>query len=253
MLPDTYSIQTWVWDAKTKLGLLEGGNREGGWRLTENGAKWIDSNPEIVSYVRAAVLDESEYSGAPAPQLVLLSLIPGRAIARPWLVVDVFRRFPASFGVAPDRHWPDAAIVDDAVSAAVDANWIVVGPQGLALTAAGAETRAATERALVLHQDGSTSRRRSIASQYVEKVEATAAYRTYLDTGDADAGAEVELYRLIRCPPNAGTALVVASIAELLENLARAGRSDLEQFIRLWARRSIPEVNASRVISGGDR
>lgn len=247
LLLDTYSIQTWVWDAKTKLGFLDGGNREGGWRVTTAGAQWLDENQAIVEYVRNLLLDESAYAAVPKSDLILVCLAPGRATARPGLVVEAFRRFPASFGLTPTRVWPDAALIDRAVEAAERAGWLTVSGSDLSLTESGASHLTATEQAIDFKRGVTRARHRSLAAQYGTRVENTKAYRTYLDTGDQDAGTDVELYQLIQCPPNAGPALIQASLAEVLENLTRADRPDLKSFVQRWAQRSLPDDVRARL------
>ncbi len=246
LLLDTYSIQTWVWDAKTKLGFLDGGNREGGWRVTPDGAKWLDQNPAIVEYVRNLLLDESAYVAVPNSELVLVCLSPGRATARPGLVVEAFRRFPASFGMAPTRVWPDAAVIDESVKAAEAAGWLAVNGNDLSLTEWGASHLNEIEQTIDSKREVVRVRRRSLAAQYGARVERTKAFRTYLDTGDLDAGTDVELYQLIQCPPNAGLSLIEASLAEVLDNLTRADRPDLRSYVQRWAQRSLPEAVRAR-------
>jgi len=250
LLPDTYSIQTWVWDAKTKLGFLEGGSREGGWRLTERGSRWLDQNPEITDNVRAALLDEVDYTSMSARALLLTCLTDDRPKTRAWMVIEAFRRFPAVFGLAPDRMWPDAEVVARAMADASAAGWITGSGDSFTVTPQGAACR--TELAATVHQTRETrqSRRRSIAAQYAERVQETAGYRAYLDTGDRDQVTEAEFYKLIQCPPNAGPALIEASIAELLSNLDQSGRVDLAQFVRRWAQRVVPELEGRGLIGG---
>jgi hypothetical protein len=241
LLPDTYSIQTWVWDAKTKFGLLDGGNREGGWRLTPAGAHWLDENPSVREQIRNLLLDPADYVDQPHHELILacLSAVP---VARAALAVEAFRRFPDAFGMAPSRVWPDSATVDQAVRDAGMKGWLADLTDGQQLTESGNEKRSEVEAAIGTRRAVTALSRRSIAGQYVTRVEGTRGYRTYLETGDRDAGTDEELYVLMRCPPNAGSALVEASLAELLDNIARADRPDLLDFVSQWARRAIPDM-----------
>jgi hypothetical protein len=250
LLLDTYSIQTWVWDAKTKLGFLDGGNREGGWRITADGARWLDQNPAIIEYVRNLLLDESTYVAVPTSELVLACLSPVRATARSGLVVEAFRRFPASFGLKPTQVWPDAAAIDEAASAAESAGWLTLKGADLTLTDLGASRLREVEQTIDSKREVVQARRRSLAGQYATRVENTRAYGIYLDTGDMDAGADVELYQLIQCPPNAGLPLIEASLAEVLDNLTRADRPDLRKFVQRWAQRSLPESIGIRLTEG---
>lgn len=250
-LPDTYSIQTWVWDAKTKFGLLEGGNREGGWRVTERGARWLDEHPSVAQYVRSILLDEFEYQEISPEVLVLQCCEPDRPSSRPSLVIEAFRRFPAVFALGGGM-FPDAAAVDRAISTAVNARLMSQDQDNYALTREGRRKREAGADLTQQEQERSSSRRRSIAGQYAHKVEATQAYRTYLDTGDLVVGEETDYYRMIQCPPNAGLALIEASVSEVLSNLALAGRPDLEGFVRTWTQRVVPEL-AGRGLVGGEK
>ena len=248
-LPDTYSIQTWVWDAKTKLGFLVGGTREGGWRLTDEGARWLDENPSIKSHVRDLLLDSSDYEAVAESELILVCLSLATS-PRSAVTIEAFRRFPEMFGLSPTRVWPDSAVVDSALVEARHKGWISQTSDGFALTPAGINRSAEIEELIGHRRKAAISSRRSVAGYYVSRVEATKAHRTYLETGDRDTGTAEELYVLMRCPPNAGSALAEASLAELLDNIARADRPDLFEFVSRWASRAIPDL---RTAEGGRR
>lgn len=250
LLLDTYSIQTWVWDAKTKLGFLDGGNREGGWRVTSNGGEWLEQNPAVVGYIRNLLLDESAYQTVPASDLILGCLSPGREASRAGLVIDAFRRFPATFGLRPTRAWPDSGLIDEALEGAARESWVVTNGDRISLTDKGIHRLRGMEQAIDSRRDTARMRRRSLAAQYAARVEKTRAYRTYLDTGDAESGTDVELYQLIQCPPNAGLALIEASLAEVLDNLARADRTDLRDFVKGWAQRSLRDSIKTQITEG---
>lgn len=251
-LPDTYSIQTWVWDAKTKFGLLEGGNREGGWRVTEKGARWLDANPSISEHIRDILLEDGEYANIEPNLLVLQCLEADRAASRSAVVVEAFRRFPAVFSLGGDGMWPDAGTVDRALSTALAEQMVSREGDAYVLTRGGRKHRDASSGLTRAEQEKTSTRRRSIASQYVQKVLTTDAYRLYLDTGDQESGEDLEFYRLIQCPPNAGLVLIEASVSELLRNLAQGGRPDLEAFVRAWTQRVVPEL-AGRGLVGGEK
>jgi hypothetical protein len=241
LLPDTYSMQTWVWDAKTKLAFLSGGTREGGWRVTPKGASWLDANTDIQSLVRGLLLEPADYVDVDRPSLVAASLDTSTT-PRAALAIEAFRRFPGVFGLAPTRVWPDLSLVDAALSEAKDVDLVTERSDGFALTTAGVMRKGVIESKIGAHRQAAAAGRRSIAGQYITRVEATAAYHTYLDSGDRSAGSADELYVLMRCPPNAGVALAEASLAELLDNLSRGDRPDLVEFVSRWAERCVPDL-----------
>jgi hypothetical protein len=244
LLPDTYSIQTWVWDAKTKLSFLSGGTREGGWRVTPDGVKWLDQNPDVRRAVADLLPDSQDYLGT-EPQALILACLSRDPRPRSSIVIDAFRRFPEVFGLAPARVWPDSSIADRSLSQAESKGWVVQSGGGFSITDAGVERRSQDEDVIGARRDATASSKRSIASQYAIRVESTMAYRTYLESGDRDGGTVDELYVLMRCPPNAGQALAEASLAELIDNLARADRPDLVGFVVEWTARVAPDLRMS--------
>lgn len=241
-LPDTYSIQTWVWDAKTKLGYLQGGNREGGWRVTPAGAAWLDTVSDLRQEIRSTLLDSTEYEGIEHQHLILTCIPTGRGASRSTVVVEGFRRYPEAFGIVPDHGWPDAERVQEAIDRAIRDKSLVLVDDVYQVTATGAEHRDGVAAQLGIRLDETRGRRRAIAEQYVRRIELSDAYRAYLDTGDDDRGTDIEFFRLVRCPPNAPMNLLDASLAELLDNLARADRPELRDFVNRWAQRVLPKV-----------
>jgi len=243
LLPDTYSIQTWVWDAKTKLGFLSGGTREGGWRVTAEGASWLDGKPKVRDLMRALLLDPDDYQHLASTSLILacLEITPSSRAA---VIIEAFRRFPEVYGLEPTLVWPDAALVDDALMKAEHQGLVVNSPRGFGLTPSGKKMKSDIESGIGTRREIGNANRRSIATQYVSRVEATSAYRAYLETGDGATGTADELYVLMRCPPNAGIGLAEASLAELVDNLARADRQDLVEFVARWTSRVAPDIKA---------
>lgn len=244
LVPDTYNIQTWVWDAKTKFGLLSGGTREGGWRLTPEGARWLDENPLVRDRIRELLPDRSDYSEVPNHELILVCLgnVP---TTRSTITLEAFRRFPETYGLAPSQVWPDSAAVDGALQSAARNGWVTNSSDRFNLTDSGARRKSEVEKTIGSRRTAAISSRRSLAGYYVGRVERTNPYRTYLETGDRDTGTADELYVLMRCPPNAGPDLAAASLAELLDNIARADRPDLLEFVSRWANRALPDLSAN--------
>jgi len=209
----------------------------------------LDENPSITRHVRDLLLDSSDYQDLAEAELILvcLSLV---ASPRSAVTIEAFRRFPEMFGLFPSQVWPDSAVVDSALMEAGHKGWTSQTNEGFVLTPSGIKRRSEIEELVGHRRKAAISSRRSVAGYYVNRVEATKAHRIYLETGDHDTGTAEELYVLMRCPPNAGSALAEASLAELLDNISRADRPDLFEFVSRWASRAIPDV---RTAEGGRR
>ncbi len=219
--------------------LTEGRHRQKMWRLTRKGRDWARENQPFLTALRSRLPNPELISSQSNSDLVAVAaLVAGdvgsrQPIPRERLIAEAYRLFPSKFGLQQYPGWPDAAAVDDALTAGT--SFLVV--DGRVQLAARETKRIAALRRALHAGSGSWSgshrrQKEGTAHKAIAQVESSPLYNRYIRDGEKAVIREGDVSALLSLTLEASPELIQARFGMLEGLLEQQERWDLVRFLQ---------------------
>jgi len=211
-------------------------------RITEGGLDRAGISPALLEHVRRLAPNPQAYESSDDVALVLacieLRQSENRAIDEGAIVETAFHKFPARFAYEHRPEFPDVERIRRALNEARQRG--LVGTN-LVPTREGRQAieHLKTREQLSLDASGSHS---AGLLKFADRIEKSAGYAAYRDSGTLVATKPDEVFRILRVPPTTDPRPVASVLVTKTRDLRRIDKGDLAEYLLAVARKHNPSV-----------
>jgi hypothetical protein len=211
-------------------------------RIVDGGLQKAGVSNDLLDEVRRLIPSPERINTLTDGALIVLCVglreESGRHLDEGSLTELAFHKFPSRFAYTERSEFPDVQKVRAAVAAAT-ADGLLSPDMGL--TDAGRARLDEWGGALELRIDASTAHAAGDL-KFAARIERSAGYQTYADSGSLVRAKPDELFRMLRVPPTANPEPVAEILQRRLRALARVDKGEVGAYLIKVARRHNPEV-----------
>lgn len=211
-------------------------------RIKDGGLELAGVRPEDVALVRQLAPQPDSYASLDPALLVVICIgarhDENRSTDEGALVEATFHKFPAVFAYRPRPEFPDVETIKSAVGSAKARGLIA---DDYELTESGMGEYERYREALEVRVDASESYKTG-ALKLAGRIEVSAPFQQYRQTGTLTLTKGDELYRALRLPPTADPRPVAAALVARAQELRRVDKGELVEYLLRVAELHNPEV-----------